>query len=431
MLASAVPAADGADGDADAEMSKLSAAELWSMLSHGAEQVFDPTTDACAPATAAEYDALIDGARPTSLQDEINERIDSGEAAAEAAAASASVGYSEAAPPSLAVASDGDAPTARAAARSRAPSASDGPSAAAKPAQASSVIELSSGDDNDGDDDDDDGGGAGGSKWDPPPTSRSHGDLLEALRVHMAAFALSQKALGVRIGSSQGVLSNWLRDTLPPPAQRRVDARVAAYLEDPEGVAALHESRDASGPSAAGTTTGAAAAPSTAVRGGTKRATAVPKRFTPPAARAAPRAKVRLRHDDYCFSCNDGGDLLECTVCPKVYHLECAGLDAVPAGKWHCPWHTCLECQRKSSNVGGQLFHCMTCPLSELNLAHPVPGRVHTLGYWRLASASPFAIPSPGLFTWPPPLHSMHSVLCHARRVPMLAASPHLHTTLS
>jgi hypothetical protein len=77
--------------------------------------------------------------------------------------------------------------------------------------------------------------------------------------------------------------------------------------------------------------------------------------------------RPKLCHEDYCFNCSDGGDLLECSVCPKVYHATaaCAGLEsdgAVPLGLWHCPWHSCWECGRKSSTAGGVLFHCVSCP---------------------------------------------------------------------
>ena len=69
-------------------------------------------------------------------------------------------------------------------------------------------------------------------------------------------------------------------------------------------------------------------------------------------------------HDNECFLCNDGGELLECDVCPHVYHLDCVGLSALPKGLWRCPWHSCSECDKSSSRAEGVLFHCMTCPLT-------------------------------------------------------------------
>ena len=93
-------------------------------------------------------------------------------------------------------------------------------------------------------------------------------------------------------------------------------------------------------------------------------APAATKRYSPPKAKESNRRKIKLVHDDECFSCNDGGELLECTACPRVYHIECVGLERPPDGVWYCPWHACVECDRKSSSVGGTLFHCMTCPLT-------------------------------------------------------------------
>ena len=75
--------AEGVEGEGD-ELAKLSVAELWSMLSHGAEQAFDPTADARPPPSAAEYDALLDAAKPANVQEEA--------AAGEAAADEAAVG---------------------------------------------------------------------------------------------------------------------------------------------------------------------------------------------------------------------------------------------------------------------------------------------------------------------------------------------------
>ncbi|KAK3274685.1 hypothetical protein CYMTET_17141 [Cymbomonas tetramitiformis] len=89
-----------------------------------------------------------------------------------------------------------------------------------------------------------------------------------------------------------------------------------------------------------------------------------PKRYTPPSIEKQTVKKIKLRHDDECFNCLDGGDLLECGVCPRVYHLPCAGLTRVPKGQWRCPWHECWGCQRNKSSVGGMLFQCVTCPVA-------------------------------------------------------------------
>ena len=45
------------------------------------------------------------------------------------------------------------------------------------------------------------------------------------------------------------------------------------------------------------------------------------------------------KHDYECFVCDDGGDLLMCERCPRVYHLNCLKppLAKVPEGDWYCP----------------------------------------------------------------------------------------------
>lgn len=92
------------------------------------------------------------------------------------------------------------------------------------------------------------------------------------------------------------------------------------------------------------------------------------KRYEPPTMHHNKGKRRKLRHEDDCFSCGDGGELIECSVCPKVYHAtaDCAGLmdNKVPKGTWICPWHECWECDRKSSQAGGMLFHCTKCPLA-------------------------------------------------------------------
>lgn len=43
-------------------------------------------------------------------------------------------------------------------------------------------------------------------------------------------------------------------------------------------------------------------------------------------------------HDDDCFMCFNGGDLLCCDYCEKAYHLSChiPPLNAIPTGLWKC-----------------------------------------------------------------------------------------------
>ncbi|XP_078182549.1 increased DNA methylation 1-like isoform X2 [Carex rostrata] len=42
------------------------------------------------------------------------------------------------------------------------------------------------------------------------------------------------------------------------------------------------------------------------------------------------------RSDDLCRTCGDGGTLLVCDICPRVFHPECVGLKDIPEGQFLC-----------------------------------------------------------------------------------------------
>ncbi|ETW05012.1 hypothetical protein H310_04070 [Aphanomyces invadans] len=46
---------------------------------------------------------------------------------------------------------------------------------------------------------------------------------------------------------------------------------------------------------------------------------------------------VEREWEEYCCICKDGGDLLCCDGCPKVFHFTCVGLRRIPRGKTFCP----------------------------------------------------------------------------------------------
>eukprot|EP00455_Lapot_gusevi_P052901 TRINITY_DN8142_c0_g1_i1.p1 TRINITY_DN8142_c0_g1~~TRINITY_DN8142_c0_g1_i1.p1 ORF type:complete len:109 (+),score=5.06 TRINITY_DN8142_c0_g1_i1:70-396(+) len=48
--------------------------------------------------------------------------------------------------------------------------------------------------------------------------------------------------------------------------------------------------------------------------------------------------------DDFCYYCDDGGELICCDDCPKVFHLKCLGIRTNPKGDWVCP-----ECKKEKS----------------------------------------------------------------------------------
>lgn len=76
---------------------------------------------------------------------------------------------------------------------------------------------------------------------------------------------------------------------------------------------------------------------------------------------SAPKMRADDPNDDYCGVCSNGGDLVCCDTCPKVFHLSChvPNLPGTPQGNWQCTFCTKLECDKKraqsSSTRGGGL----------------------------------------------------------------------------
>ncbi|GJJ09319.1 hypothetical protein Clacol_003541 [Clathrus columnatus] len=77
-----------------------------------------------------------------------------------------------------------------------------------------------------------------------------------------------------------------------------------------------------------------------------------------------PRMKTKKsdwEHENTCLDCWDGGDLICCDRCPRVYHEDCRG---ITQGKLStiCSQHVCADCGRNTNAAGGMLFRCRTCP---------------------------------------------------------------------
>ncbi|KAJ7069038.1 P-loop containing nucleoside triphosphate hydrolase protein [Mycena belliarum] len=84
---------------------------------------------------------------------------------------------------------------------------------------------------------------------------------------------------------------------------------------------------------------------------------------------SAPPKKVkkdRFEWEDYCLSCRDGGELVICNNCPRVFHEEChptmSAAQVRATNMISCSQHSCHMCNRRTSAAGGLLLRCQTCP---------------------------------------------------------------------
>uniref|UniRef100_T2MHJ6 Probable histone-lysine N-methyltransferase NSD2 n=1 Tax=Hydra vulgaris TaxID=6087 RepID=T2MHJ6_HYDVU len=72
------------------------------------------------------------------------------------------------------------------------------------------------------------------------------------------------------------------------------------------------------------------------------------------------KKQQKIVHDNDCFVCGDGGELIMCSrnKCSKTYHIKCLKLDKRPYGRWECPWHYCDVCGKLAKSL------CVLCPNS-------------------------------------------------------------------
>lgn len=56
--------------------------------------------------------------------------------------------------------------------------------------------------------------------------------------------------------------------------------------------------------------------------------------------RVDPDGAASRSHDDLCWKCHTGGNMVLCDSCPHVVHLACAGLRALPIGDYFCGYCT-------------------------------------------------------------------------------------------
>lgn len=78
------------------------------------------------------------------------------------------------------------------------------------------------------------------------------------------------------------------------------------------------------------------------------------------------RKRAKITHQDHCQVCFDGGEVVACAGCPRVYHPDClsepmrAKLDT-RQNQFYCQQHECIECEQKTTNAGGLIYRCRWC----------------------------------------------------------------------
>ncbi|KAJ7665099.1 P-loop containing nucleoside triphosphate hydrolase protein [Mycena polygramma] len=79
--------------------------------------------------------------------------------------------------------------------------------------------------------------------------------------------------------------------------------------------------------------------------------------------------KIPFESEEYCIACRDGGTLICCSHCPRVFHAEChpktRNMNAAQVKSTFglvCAQHVCCKCARSTSGAGGMLLRCQTCP---------------------------------------------------------------------
>ncbi len=120
-------------------------------------------------------------------------------------------------------------------------------------------------------------------------------------------------------------------------------------------------------------------------------------------------------HDDECYMCYLGGDLICCDFCEKAYHLEChiPPLHFVPEGIWKCC--ECKAVERRKKTRCGECEACTReeCGQCKFCLDKPKFGGSYTLRqvcikkvcpYLRFAPAASSIVTAntnvPGMFPW-------------------------------
>ncbi|KIJ13016.1 hypothetical protein PAXINDRAFT_163783 [Paxillus involutus ATCC 200175] len=76
------------------------------------------------------------------------------------------------------------------------------------------------------------------------------------------------------------------------------------------------------------------------------------------------RSRAVYESEDWCIYCRDGGEVVVCGQCPRVFHPKCHGITKAQLKRLPsipCSQHNCAECNRNTAQSGGMLFRCQTC----------------------------------------------------------------------
>ena len=77
---------------------------------------------------------------------------------------------------------------------------------------------------------------------------------------------------------------------------------------------------------------------------------------------------------EFCEECGNGGDLMCCDLCPRVYHAKCLKLTLPPADDWACPHcvklgpvalkplRRCIACAETKTDKVEDAYQCRSCP---------------------------------------------------------------------